>query len=483
MRITFLFFIALLVSHLYAQNWGAPINISNMPGFDTYADICIDSNEVIHVVWEHEYQPATVSKIMYSMSTDSGLSWSVPVVISEDSEDLMGNPRIVVDLQNNLHVTYYYHNWENNQLHYRKCTNQVWGPFIDLLPGTSSVINRELVIDNNDKLYVFFTLFDDWTKIKYRYLENGNWSEIIIPFNQSTGFYNILRAIVDNENNLHCMGEYSDGVQQGVMSYFKFYAATNTWREPMPIGIYQCAWGYDIALDSQSNPHLIWREFISGIPFYEMTKYSCFNGLCWTVPDVVTENGRWQNMVIDSSNTKHTVESRKFMLNEYNSVWNLVYYTGDDWDNGEILTNSSYIATYPKLIIKNNTLYLIYLENPTPAESAEVYLMKRQLVSDVSEPVSSVPGTIQLYQNTPNPFHQQTRINYSLKLGGNTSMRIFNLKGQLIKTLIRDNKKAGDYSVTWNGTDDSNQPVASGIYCCRLQVGKNVISRLLTLIR
>jgi len=483
MRITFLFFIALLVSHLYAQNWGAPINISNMPGFDTYADICIDSNEVIHVVWEHEYQPATVTKIMYSKSTDSGQTWSVPIVISEEIDDLMGYPLIVADSQNNLHVTYYYHNWENNQLHYRKCTNQVWGPFIDLLPGTSYVINRELVIDNNDKLYVFFTLFDDWTKIKYRYLENGNWSETIIPFSQSTGFYNILRAIVDNENNLHCMGEYSDGVQQGVMSYFKFYAATNTWREPMPIGIYQCAWGYDIALDTNNNPNMVWREFFSGTPSYEMTKYSYFNGLCWTEPNVITEYGRWQTLFVDANNTKHLVESKKFVINEYSSIWNLVYYADDNYDNGEVLTNSSYIATYPKLIEKNNILYLLYLERSTSSGTAEVYLMKKQISTEVSDPENNSLYPFSLYQNSPNPFNIQTKISFFLKEGGYINLSIFNLKGQLIKTILSEHKKAGDYSFTWEGTDDSNKAVSNGIYIYRLQLGNKFKSKTLALIK
>lgn len=483
MRIAFLFLIALLVCITYAQSWSVPVNISNMPGNDTYSDYCIDSNGAIHVVWEHEFQPDAVNKIMYSKSIDNGQTWSTPVAISEDIDDLMGSPLIVADSQNNLHVTYYYHNWENNQLHYRKCTNQVWGPFVDVLPGISYVINRELVIDNNDKLYVFFTLFDDWTKIKYRYLENGIWSDIIIPFNQSTAFYNILRAVVDDENNLLCMGEYSDGVQLGVLSYFKFYAATNTWREPMLLGTSQCAWGYDIALDTNDNPHLVWREFISSIPPYEMTKYSFYNGLCWTLPNVITEYGRSQTLVIDGNNSKHMVESKKFVVNEYVSNWKLKYYIGDDWENGEVLTNNSYIATYPKLIYKNNVLYLLYLDRSTASASSEVYLMKKQLSTDLFDPENNNQHPILLFQNCPNPFNNQTQIRFFLKEGGITKLSVFNLKGQLIKTMLSEYKKAGDYSFTWNGMDESNRAVSSGIYIYRLQVGNKFTSRMLALVR
>lgn len=483
MRTTLLLFIAILAAHLFAQNWSDPVNVSNMPGHDSYADFCIDANGVIHVVWEHEIQPARVTKIMYSKSIDDGLTWSVPVVISEDIEDLMGYPRIVVDSQNNLHVTYYYHNWVNNQLHYRKCTNQIWGDFIDVVPGHCRVYNCELVVDNNDRVYMFWVLLS-YNEFQYRYIDGDGWSPIIAPFSAHPEYGYLVTATVDTNNNLHAIGSFSDDGAPFLISYFYYDSAADIWQTPVELGEILWGWGYDIALDFQNNPHLIWREYISGVPNYEMTKYSYFNGQYWSEPEVVTEFGRWQTMVIDRSGTKHVVESKKFVIDQYNSVWDLVYYSGDDWDNGEILTNSGYIATLPRLIIRNGTLYLLYLLNPASSSVAtDVYFMKKQLVSDISDPVSNVPSTIQLHQNTPNPFQQQTQINYSLKMGGYTNMRIYNTKGQLVKNLVNDSKKAGNHSATWDGTDDLNQPVASGIYLCRLEVGDKVVSKLITLIR
>lgn len=447
MRTTLLLFFAILAAHLFAQDWSDPVNVSNMPGCDSYADFCIDGNGVIHVVWQHEFRVERDRKIMYSKSTDNGLTWSVPVVISEDIEDLMGNPRIVVDSQNNLHVTYYYHNWVNNHIHYRKCTNQVWGDFIDVAPGHCRMYNCELVVDNNDRVYMFWVLLS-YSEFQYRYIDGDIWSPIIAPFVERPECRYIVAAAVDTNNNLHAIGSFSDSGTPFLISYFYYDSAANIWQTPVELGEILWGWGHDIALDFQNNPHLIWREYISGVPNYEMTKYSYFNGQYWSEPEVVTEFGRWQTMVIDRSGTKHVVESKKFVIDQYNSVWDLVYYSGDDWDTGETLTNSGYIATLPKLIIRNGNLYLLYTENPRPVEATEVYLMKRQLASDVSDPVSNVPSLIQLHQNTPNPFRQQTQINYSLKTGGYTNMRIYNTKGQLIKNLVNGSKKAGNHSVT-----------------------------------
>ena len=69
-----------------------------------------------------------------------------------------------------------------------------------------------------------------------------------------------------------------------------------------------------------------------------------------------------------------------------------------------------------------------------------------------------------LQQNFPNPFNPTTNINFSLKNASNVQIDIFNLKGQRVKTLISQTINAGEHSITWNGNDDSNSPVSSGIY-------------------
>ena len=74
-----------------------------------------------------------------------------------------------------------------------------------------------------------------------------------------------------------------------------------------------------------------------------------------------------------------------------------------------------------------------------------------------------------LYQNFPNPFNPTTTINYSLKENSKVSLNIYNIKGQKVKQLISSQLSVGQHSVVWNGTDQTNKPVSSGIYFYKLK--------------
>ena len=74
--------------------------------------------------------------------------------------------------------------------------------------------------------------------------------------------------------------------------------------------------------------------------------------------------------------------------------------------------------------------------------------------------------------NYPNPFNPETTISFEIPKTDNVSLQIYNLKGQLIRTLVNDYLPAGKQSIVWNGTDNNNQPVASGVYLYKIKTGK-----------
>jgi len=80
-----------------------------------------------------------------------------------------------------------------------------------------------------------------------------------------------------------------------------------------------------------------------------------------------------------------------------------------------------------------------------------------------------IPNGFVLEQNYPNPFNSLTWINYSLPKSSNAAINIYNVRGELIRTLQNGQQPAGKYSVVWNGLNDSGNPVRSGIYFYRLQ--------------
>ena len=91
---------------------------------------------------------------------------------------------------------------------------------------------------------------------------------------------------------------------------------------------------------------------------------------------------------------------------------------------------------------------------------------------DIAKDIS--PKTIQLKPNYPNPFNSNTTINYYLPASGSVSLRIYNVQGKLVRTIVDKTQQAGEFSVSWDGLSDRGDFVASGIYFYMLRQGKNV---------
>ncbi len=91
--------------------------------------------------------------------------------------------------------------------------------------------------------------------------------------------------------------------------------------------------------------------------------------------------------------------------------------------------------------------------------------------TDGDDPTAPVVVT-SLNTNYPNPFNPSTTISYSVKEALPVTIEIYNVKGQLVKTLINEQKAAGTHTVVWNGTDNSNRPVSSGVYYYKMNAGK-----------
>ena len=103
--------------------------------------------------------------------------------------------------------------------------------------------------------------------------------------------------------------------------------------------------------------------------------------------------------------------------------------------------------------------------------------------TSVDNKLSNIPEGYYLDQNYPNPFNPETRISYQLNDNGFTSLTVYNLLGSEIKTLVNDEQPAGNYSVTWNGTDELGNKVPSGIYFYALRSGNFVATKKMILMK
>jgi len=91
--------------------------------------------------------------------------------------------------------------------------------------------------------------------------------------------------------------------------------------------------------------------------------------------------------------------------------------------------------------------------------------------SNLINGIRKMPIEHEFYQNYPNPFNPTTTFPYSLKEEVKVTVKIFNLFGKEIATLVDKIQPAGYQSVTWNGTDHFGNPAPNGIYICQMIAG------------
>jgi hypothetical protein len=143
-----------------------------------------------------------------------------------------------------------------------------------------------------------------------------------------------------------------------------------------------------------------------------------------------------------------------------------VYYQKDYYSEGDIMTSIPELAP----VIEGFRVFYRCAVDPTydcpiPVAAADAGTDEQVERMDGSE----TPGALRLRQNVPNPFNPVTTIAYDVPQGGaDMSLKIYDVSGRLVRTLVDGYESAGTRSVTWDGTNDHGQALASGIYFSRM---------------
>jgi hypothetical protein len=107
-------------------------------------------------------------------------------------------------------------------------------------------------------------------------------------------------------------------------------------------------------------------------------------------------------------------------------------------------------------------------------------LTRKLIVTRVEFQNGVVPAVYSLSQNYPNPFNPSTTIQFTIPVGtyGRTSLRVYDVLGREVATLVNEVKQPGTYTVTWDGSG-----LASGVYLYRLHAGSFVDVKKMLLVR
>jgi len=96
---------------------------------------------------------------------------------------------------------------------------------------------------------------------------------------------------------------------------------------------------------------------------------------------------------------------------------------------------------------------------------------------------TNTPKNYRLLQNYPNPFNPSTTIEFQLPQSSFVTLAVYNVRGQLIRTIVKQKMPAGSHSIIWDGKNESGERVGSGVYVYRIQAGDFQKTKKMLLIR
>jgi len=172
--------------------------------------------------------------------------------------------------------------------------------------------------------------------------------------------------------------------------------------------------------------------------------------------------------------------SSNFVHISWNEVWE-IYYTrstdaGISWETETRITNNTSDSENSFVVTSDSAVHLIWQDDP--ANNDDIYYKRNptgNIITDVVCISNNVPTKFVLNQNYPNPFNPSTTIRYTIPLNErremkNVMLKVYDVLGNEVATLVDEEKPAGSYEVEFQSTVGSHQ-LASGVYYYQLRAG------------
>ena len=209
--------------------------------------------------------------------------------------------------------------------------------------------------------------------------------------------------------------------------------------------------------------------------------YSVSNNYEGTTDPWVELGLKWNNAPVISGTPLSTVGS--VSLGQVVEFDVTAAITGDGVYSFAIANNSSDVCKYESKESTNAPELVIEVSSPSTSakvsDLVETPVLTPEVESQTEEAV--LPKAVSLLPNYPNPFNIETTIEYTLPREARVRLFIYNLRGQEVRKLVDGVQAPGFKKVRWDGRNQSNLEVSSGLYVVRLKVGGKVFSRKITL--
>jgi len=478
----------LIASTLLAQpnHWSDPVNISHTSGGSSFPAMAIGSDGVIHVVWEDDSRLSNpwMNDILYA--SGDGIQWSDPVQLSGMDTTFSFLPRIAVDSEGRPHVVWNHHAiFPDGAIYYTTLTDSGWTEPLNLTPWNSTRYAPDIAIDGNGLIHVIWTdyIFGNG-EIVHSYFDGEAWSPIENVSNDSLDSGR-PRIAIDEQDHLHVAWMNYAWIGIACEIYYSSYDG-NSWSPELNISLSDTmdSTDPDLTLDPDGNPNIVWSQVTAYNPVVEEILYRCFNGLIWSSVQNLTNLGLRTAGYPQIAISSQGIECVFFCLSrDYGDPYvNYMYCIDSRWSYPDSIWGEEYMGGMSAIAVNDDDIFHGCISTGFGGVSDIGYACNESFSQVVTDPIPiiSIQPAFSIY---PNPHNSIAKIQYDLPLNSETSLYIYDAKGQLISELQNGNQIAGVHEELWDGTNQLGKEVSAGIYFVRLLLDGRPITQKLVLLK
>jgi hypothetical protein len=345
-----------------------------------------------------------------------------------------------------------------------------------------------LEVPNGD-IHAFW--FDTWFEhpgIYWREKTDYTWTNPIQLTRDSTGYSDYpnepnpmlysFDACITSDSTINLIWKEGDGGVNDGATIVKFMQYNTNWGPISKIDSGGAVRGLIVISGIKSNIHMIyWKKGPEYPTYNHILLHKYFNGYTWSDPIKIDSS---DGVSFPSAIHINDDKLRAVWIKKYNDLLVPFYsnYDGSFWSSPKQVCNSIlYNALYPEIAkLEDGKLVCSWLSISQKNISIQ-YTYLDTTTSAVSNNFS-ISNNFLLEQNYPNPFNPTTNISFSLQSKGFVSLKVFDLLGREVATIVSEEMSAGSYSRTWNAAT-----ISSGVYFYRLQEGSFIKTKKLILLR
>lgn len=487
----------------------------------------VSKQGVIYVVWNAD---ETLKSIFFSSSTDGGKTFSAAIKINDAVNYPVSysvyQPDIALDTDGNIYIVWHdYRAWLNDSswtspidIFLDKSTDGglTWNTDIQVSGGSGTYpwhFQPSIATDkNNGNIYVSFTDYD-------RYYPQGDHGDISVTRSTNRGAsFEAKVRVDDTADSLLAIQTFSDIAVDSAASnlYVTFNDSRNSSKDIYIAKSTDYCQSFlnnilvntdttndqeepSIKTDKTGNVYVVWKDWKSDstpkeFPYLNdiYIAKSTDNGNSFS--SSVKVNDQYMNaeyefnfpprLTIDNLGIIH-VAWPEFRFGYTTCFYDQSLDGGQTFAEDVIIPDNrdSLSHTLPRIAVSNNNkVYVAWMDKSNGNNFYDIFVSTKENLTSVEE-VKNFPLSFSLSQNYPNPFNPNTKIRYTIPgvetlLATSVQLKVFDILGNEVATLVDEYKPAGSYDVDFDASY-----LSSGVYFYKLQAGSFVETRKLMLLK